>query len=536
LEVRYNPGSKSIRAGANKIRRTILIFGFLTLVVVSSGCIAEKQAPAATAPPTPKPITFSQEMLEKQIGILLMSLAYDGETAQRVAAELANWSDKEGNPLVGTLEAEHIATKKRYEAGEITIDELAEVEVRITRELAWKIKEKVPNYNVENWHLEDVITGGGANCVGYTQLLFVFGEAVGLSVEPIEVVESKDLKEGHVTGLINLSDERFVMVELTSTPAFTTQAFKLEEEYMEVGNYLELQNEDFKIPHYRIRTMDKDGLMAALFISRGNNFESQGEYAKALAENILAIELDPKYALAYNNRGAVLHRLGYLSDALADLDTAIKLDPRFSEAYGNRGVVNDALGEHQKAVTDYTRAIELSDEPTAVNYNNRGISYSHLGEYEEAISDYTRALALDPGFAKAYYGKGYAYSALGNYTQAVSEYTKAIELEEDYFGAYTNRGAVYSVLKNYTEAASDYTKALELDPQNAIIYYNRGNANYNLGNYSGAVSDYTKAIEIDAYFADAYNNRGNAYSWLGDTKSAESDFEMAGSLDETLKR
>ena len=496
-----------------------------------------EEPPETTAPPLTKTTpTFSPELLEKQLELLLMGLAYDREAADVIARELVSWEDEDGNPLINAWKGELIGTREKYKDGNTTVDELTEREIWITLELARKIKKEVPVYNVSNWHLDRVIKDSGANCVGYTQLFYVLGDAVGLEVEPIEVVKSRDLREGHVTGIVRLSDNRTAMIELTSNTAYVSQPFTLSDEYIKSGNYLELRDKYSSIfPHTRIRILDKDGLMASLFISRGTNLNALEEYEKAMAEYVVAIGLDPEYALAHNNRGAVLHRLGYLSDALADLNTAIELDPDLADAYSNRGVVHSDLGNHSKAISDYNRAIAMG-RGNAINYNNRGISYSRSGEYSEAISDYNMATTLDPGFAKAYFGKGYAYSALGNYTQAVSEYTKAIELEADYFGAYTNRGAVYSVLKNYTEAAADYTKALELDPQNAIIYYNRGNANYNLGNYSGAVSDYTKAIVIDSYFADAYNNRGNAKSMLGDKEGADSDFEVAGRLDETLKR
>ena len=509
----------------------------LVLLILCSGCIGGDAPHETTAPPVVKTTpTFPPELLEAQLELLLMGLAYDRDAADVIAKEIVSWEDEDGNPSIGTWEGELIDTREKYKDGNITADELTERETWITLELARRIKKEVPVYNVSSWHLGLVTNNNGANCVGYTQLFYVLGDAIGLEVRPIEVVESKDLREGHVTDIVRLSDNRTVMIELTSNTAYVSQPFSLSEEYAKSGNYLEHQDKYSSIfPHTRIRTIDKDGLLASLFISRAYNFNALGEFEKAMAEYIVAIELDPEYALAYNNRGAVLHRLGYLADALADLNMAVDLDPELANAYSNRGVVHSEIGNYSEAISDLNRAIAMG-RGTAVNYNNRGISYSRQGEHRDAVSDFNMATTLDPGFAKAYFGSGYAYSALGNYTKAVSEYTKAIELEDNYFEAYTNRGAVYSVLKNYTGAADDYTRALELDPQNAVIYYNRGNANYNLGNYSGAVSDYTRAITIDSYFADAYNNRGNAKKWLGDKEGAENDFEVAGRLDETLKR
>lgn len=512
------------------------MIGFLALLVTSPGCIGEKPPAATAAPTTTQPTTFSKELLEKQLELLLMNLAYDEKAAQSIAGELVSWTDEEGNSLIGTREGELIDAKERYKKGEITIDELTDKEIWIVLELSRKIKTEVPDYNISNWHLEDVISEGGANCVGYTQLLYVLGKAVGLSVEPIEVVESRDLKEAHVTGLLGLSDARKAMVELTSSTAYVSQPFILDEEYKEAGNYLQVQDkEGLNLPHTRIRILDKEGLMATVFISRAANFDSSGEYKRAIAENVVAIELDPKYALAYNNRGVTFHRLGYLYDALADLDEAIKLNPELADAYSNRGVVHADMGNYSTAISDHDKAIELSDDP-AVAYYNRGVAYDHLGDYSKAMSDYDKAIELTPKYANAYYSRGDAYTNLGEYEKAIADYDKAIELNPDFAEACSNRGMVYANMKDYSRAISDYTKAIELNLESAATYYNRGNAHYNLGEYEKALADYTKAIELEPDFAEAYNNRGNSYIRLGESQKAQDDFDTAGKLDPSFKR
>ena len=504
------------------------------MLLVISGCIGEK-TPATTAPPTPKPTTFSQEILEEQVRLLLMNLAYEEEASRSVASEVVGWTDEQGNPVIGTRKGGLIDTRERYKEGNITIDELTDKEIWIALELGRKIKEEVPDYNIDRWHLENVIKEGRANCVGYAQLFYVLGKTVGLSVEPIEVVESRDLMEAHVTDIIGLSDGRKVMMELTSSSAYVSQAFTLEEEYGEAGNYLELLDDDSKLPHTRIRALDKDGLMAPVFISRAKNYDSSGEYLRAIAEINVAIGLDQGYALAYNNRGVAYRHLGYLYNALSDLDIAIELDPDFAEAYSNRGVVYAEFGNYTLAISNYDMAIELGSE-SAATYYNRGSAYADLKSYDSAISDYNRAIELDTEYAKAYYGIGDAYNYLGDYDSAMSDYTRAIELDPELAEAYGNRGTIYANRGEYPSAISDYTRAIELNPNVSATYYNRGNAHYNLKEYSEAISDYDRAIQMDLGFAEAYNNRGNAYLKQGESQKAQSDFDMAAELDPRFER
>jgi tetratricopeptide (TPR) repeat protein len=491
----------------------------------------EAELPAASTLPT-----FSEDLLREQLQLFLMGLAYDRGASGELAGEMVAWKDDEGNPLIGAWEAELFHARKSYEEGNTTIDELVEKESWIAIELGRRIKKEVPEYNVSNWDLRDVIDSRDANCVGYTQLFYMLGNAIGLDVIPIEVLESQDLREGHVTALVNLSDGQTVMVELTSDTAYVSQPFVLQSEFISSGKYLEVPNKaKSKFPHSRIRLMNKDGMMAALFISRGTNLNAQGVPEKALAEYIVAIELDPEYALAYNNRGATLQRLGYASDALFDLNMAIVLNPYHAEAYSNRGVVHIDTENFTEAISDFERAFDLGGG-NGLLYYNRGLAYYYLKEHDAAISDFDTAIEKIPDHAKAYYNRAGAYSELNEYESALSDYGMAIEIDPTFAEAYSGRGTVHSDLKDYKSAIDDYDMAIEFGLESYATYFNRGNAHYNTGEYQKALDDYTKTIELKQDLTEAFIFRGYTYKKLGDQDSAKNDFDIATLLDPDFKQ
>ena len=378
----------------------ILLAILLIAIAAFSGCIEEKPTSTPLAPtPTPT-LSVTIEDIDEEIELLVKELEYDYNVAQYVAREVNSWTDKQGNTILQGWKEELRDARERYEEGKISVDKLTEVEVKITKELSQKIKEEIPDFNEDNWHLENVIRDKEANCLGYTQLLFISGRVVGLSVEPIEVRESREsgyYEEDHATCLVNLSDRYRVMVELTSSPIFISKPFILEREYERIGNYFELIDKDNPLVLYmRIRMWSKEGLIAGIIDKRGRSNYQQGEYQKAIADHTKAIALDPKDANAYNNRGVVYDNLKEYQKAISDYTKAIELDPKYAKAYNNRGVVYFGLGEYHKAISDLTKAIE-SDPKYAKAYYNRGVVYLMKRESQKAQRDFDMAVSLDPG-------------------------------------------------------------------------------------------------------------------------------------------
>ena len=403
---------------------------------------------------------FEEEYIE-QIKQLVKGLEYSDKVVEDFVQMISNWKDAQGRPVLTSWKQRLNQTEDEYKQVKISKKQFVKVEENITRELSQRIQKEI-SYNIKFFDLVDVIKHRQAQCLGYSQLVYILGNSIGLSVEAIDVEEPMTgafLPEvGHIAGIVSLTDGKMMIVDLVPG-AFVSKPFIIGKEFAKVGNYWELKDRDNPLGiHRRIQIFDKNGLIADIYNSRGNAYYNLGQYPKAISEYTKAIELDPKHAKAYCHRGVVYRKLGKLDQAISEYNKALELDPNYAAAYNNRGNVYSDLGQYPKAICDFTRAILLNPK-YATAYYNRGVAYGNLGQYNQAISDYTRAIELDAKYAMAYNNRGNAYGRLGQYLQAISDFTRAIEIDPEFALAYKNRGVAYVLQKSPTAACGDFYQA-----------------------------------------------------------------------------
>jgi tetratricopeptide (TPR) repeat protein len=403
---------------------------------------------------------FEEEYIE-QIKQLVNGSEYSDKVTEDFVQMVSGWRDAQGKSVLTSWKQRLNQTEDEYKQGKISKEQLAKVEENITRELSQRIQKEI-SYNIKFFDLVDVIKHRQAQCISYSQLVYILGNSIGLSVEAIDVEEPMTgafLPEvGHTAGIVSLTDGKMMIVDLVPG-AFVSKPFIIEKEFVKVGNYWELKGRDNPLGiHRRIQIFDKNGLIAAIYNNRGNAYYNLGQYSQAISDYTRAIELNPEYAKAYCHRGVVYRKLGNLDQAISEYIKAIELNPKYAAAYNNRGNAYSDLGQYPKAICNFTRAIELNPKYAAAYYS-RGVAYGNLGQYNQAISDYTRAIELDAKYAMAYNNRGNAYGRLGQYLQAISDFTRAIKLNPEFALAYNNRGVAYALQKSPTAACGDFYQA-----------------------------------------------------------------------------
>jgi len=464
-------------------------------VKVSASTTAEKERIRISAPTSAEIAALSEQIKQS-----VKELEYSDKVAEDFVDMAYSWEDAQGYPFLVTWKMKLANTKENYGLGKVSKAQFAEVEESIVKELGQRIREEV-SFNEKFFDLADIIMNKQAQCLGYSQLVYVLGSSINLSIRPMDVLElhsSEPLpsKLTHLACIVRLADGKSIMVDLVPG-GFVSRPFIVEEEFSKVGNYWELKNERNPLGiHRRIRIRDKNGFIGSIYNSQGCAYIDLGQYSKAISEFTKAIELDPKHAVLYNNIGGVYSDLGQFDKAIRERTKAIELDPKFARAYYNRGNGYYKLDQVTQAISDYSKSIELNPKLTDA-YNNRGVAYVKLGKLTQAISDYTKAIELDPKHTESYKNRGLAYLKLKQLTKAISDYNKAIELNPELPEAYNNRGTAYGELGQFGKAISDYNNAIKLDPAYAKAYYHRGLAQVFLENFEEAKKDLLKAIELD---------------------------------------
>ncbi|MCQ8894422.1 MAG: tetratricopeptide repeat protein [Methanolinea sp.] len=72
---------------------------------------------------------------------------------------------------------------------------------------------------------------------------------------------------------------------------------------------------------------------------------------------------------------------------------------------------------------------DASPAATAAAWNDIGNNFSNQFRWDRAIDAYTRAIALEPGYARAYFNRGRSYAAMGLNREALADYEKSVALD-----------------------------------------------------------------------------------------------------------
>jgi len=372
--------------------------------------------------------------LFEEIKQSVRELEYSEKTAEDFVRMVTDWKTGNSRPVLVIWKRELIEAEQNYKHGKISSGEKSRIEQRITTKLCSRIRNEI-DVNDKVFDLSDIIKSREAQCLGYTQLYYILGKALGLSVRPINAVELEGRRrlgtgEAHISCIVDLSDGRTIMLDLVPE-GFVSRPFIFERKFQQTGPQKvcwQLNDDDNALKIFRkIEILDAKGLAACRYNNLGNFYSSSEQLDNARHSYNRAIELNPNFAEAYNNRGVVQQLSGNLEQALSDYSMAIKLRPDNAEALNNRGTAYKKKGQLNKAISDYTRAIELKPD-CAQAYNNRANVYAKMHKFEQAIADYNRAIKRDSKLAKAYGNRAVSFAILGKHRGAKKDLLKAVQL------------------------------------------------------------------------------------------------------------
>ncbi len=382
--------------------------------------------------------------LSEQIKHLVKGLEYSDKVAEDFAKMVISWKDEKGKSVLVSWKKILDQAKEDTERGRISEGQLAKVKENMVKLLSERITNEI-KVNGQFFDLADVIKYRQTQCLGYSQLVYILGNSIGLLIKPINVpigviklVTGQLAESGHIACMVQLSDSKTMVIDIAFLPNFPmSQPFAIEKEFIKVSNYWELEDKDNPLGIYRrIQILDNDGLIASIYYNRANIHCRSGKYIKAIAEYSKTIELYPKFAEVYYSRGRAYEHLGRYKNAIPDYSKAIELNPEFFQAYNSRGRIYVKSGQFIKAISDFTQTIQLN--PTDANaYYNRGIVFCDLEQETQAVSDFSKAIEINPKDAMSYYNRGIAYGKLGRNMQSIRDLTKATELNPNILGYIT---------------------------------------------------------------------------------------------------
>ncbi|MEH1830092.1 MAG: tetratricopeptide repeat protein [Nostoc sp.] len=262
-----------------------------------------------------------------------------------------------------------------------------------------------------------------------------------------------------------------------------------------------------------------------LLINLGKLQSAGQDYKEAIASYDKALSIKPDDQQAWYNQGIALEKLGRNEDAITSFEKALAIKPDDHQAWYNRGNALRKLRRDEEAMASFDKALSIKPDDHSAWYD-RGNTLWKLGHYEEAIASYDKTLSIQPDFLHAWNNRGIALLNLGRYEEAIASFDKALEIQPDYHSAWFNRGIAPLYLGRYEEAIASYHKALEIQPDYHQSWNSRGNVLEKLGRYEEAIACYDKALEIKSDYYQAWGNRGNALSNLGRYEEAIASYDQ----------
>lgn len=421
--------------------------------------------PAAESIPSSQ--TTTEEKLSQHIKQLIQQLEYPDAVAEDFVKMINGWQDNQATPILAAWKQTLDQANNNFTQGKISRKQLAEKQCCIAEKLADRIRKEI-TVNNNFFDLADIIKHKQTQCLGYSQLVYILGTSVGLSIRPINVLELQTPGPlpsgcGHIGCIVDLDNGRTIMLNL-APGGFISYPFVLEQEFTKTGNYWQLKDKTNPLNIYRkIQLLNREGLIAYICTNRAANYTASGRLDKAASCYDRAISLNPDFAEAWNNRAASLAKSGRLEQVLSDYDRAVSLNPDFAEAWSNRASACIKLNRFEEAISDCNRAIECNPRLAAA-WNNRANAYAKTGQLDKAVSYYNHAIRLDSKLVEAYYNRATILGISGRYEQAISDFNRAAKLNPNLPQVYYNRANAYAKLKQFNKAIADYSRAIELKP------------------------------------------------------------------------
>ncbi|MBN2581058.1 MAG: tetratricopeptide repeat protein [Pirellulales bacterium] len=334
----------------------------------------------------------------KTVRQYVKELDYSDQTAKDVAQMVVQWHDwHTDHPLILKSIRQLGRAKRDFAEHKIGKAEMAETERKIVDDLC-ESTQFLFFYNIGHASLTDVVRDQLANCFGYSQLFYVLGRSLGLSVQVIWVGEtyigSALPNQRHTAGLVALADGKVMMVDLANRSV--SDPFFLKKQYRPIGDFWEIRDPKNLLGlHPFIQVLDKNGILACMLYNKATRTIAAGKLDHVIEDYTQAIELHPKFAEAYCNRGLAYQKSGEKDKALADFRKAIELNPKFSAAYQVQGTCYLVSSQFDQAIADFTKALELNPQDAGALFA-RGFAYARKGNKQAAKNDLKKAAAIDP--------------------------------------------------------------------------------------------------------------------------------------------
>jgi predicted O-linked N-acetylglucosamine transferase (SPINDLY family) len=195
-------------------------------------------------------------------------------------------------------------------------------------------------------------------------------------------------------------------------------------------------------------------------------------------------------------QAAAFHQQGRLDRAQPLYRRILAANPRHFDALHLLGVTCAQSNDAEGAVRLFDQALTVNPYQAAAHCN-RAVALHTLGRWHTALTSCERAIALDSGYAEAYYIASLVLAALGRWEDALARAQGALALRPDHAESYHQCGNAQCRLQRFAAAVASYDRAIALAPRHAAAHANRAVALQALGEFDAALAAHDMTIALE---------------------------------------
>jgi tetratricopeptide (TPR) repeat protein len=190
------------------------------------------------------------------------------------------------------------------------------------------------------------------------------------------------------------------------------------------------------------------------------------QYDQLHAEMDRLLKSNRLSADAWFFKGIAYSFAGDTAQAVKCMQASLEIDPTAADVHYETGLLLDRSNP-KLAITYYGNAFRFDSTHTDAYYM-KGFTYQRMGRYENAMTIYRDLVRRDRQFSKAHYNMGYIWFEQDSVSQAFNAFDRAIAVEPGYADAYYMRGLMSERLGDLEKSKRDYRQTLNLDPRHRL--------------------------------------------------------------------
>lgn len=172
-------------------------------------------------------------------------------------------------------------------------------------------------------------------------------------------------------------------------------------------------------------SFERGELDLALTTRLGDGCLALDRYTQAAAVYDAAAALDPTNASRYFTAGRAWSLAGHPEKANSRYQSATELDRKLNAKHLGIGAFFQEKGLWAEAADAFAESVKSSPE-SAELWFRCGLALQKIYDWQGSLAHFESAVALDPGFAEAYYRLGLSHERSGNLGEASAAYALAV--------------------------------------------------------------------------------------------------------------